>query len=54
MYINKVEAVNQLISLVCFIILNISRFNHTGKVCSGDYLNETQDYDNVNYLFMKG
>jgi hypothetical protein len=54
MYINKAEALSQFVSLISFLYLNIERFNHAGKVCSGDYLEFSSEISNPNYLTTRG
>ena len=47
-------AANISISIVLFILMQVWRWSHAGKVCSGDYLSEIVDSDKDEYLIFEG
>jgi hypothetical protein len=47
-------ATNISISIVLFILMQIWRWSHGGRVCSGDYLSEDEVFDKNDYLIFEG
>ena len=47
-------AANISISIVLFILMQVWRWSHAGKVCSGDYLDDKDEADREVYLIFEG
>lgn len=47
-------AANISVSIVLFILMQVWRWSHSGKVCSGDYLDSYDDADEDVYLITEG
>lgn len=47
-------AANISISIVLFVLMNVWRWSHSGKVCSGDYLDDKDSADPDIYLIKEG
>lgn len=43
-------AANISILIMLFVFMNVWRWSHSGKVCSGDYANSADDLDSSIYL----
>ena len=47
-------AANISISIVLFILMQVWRWSHSGRVCSGDFLNDLDSADEDVYLVFEG
>ena len=47
-------AINIAILIILFVMMQLWRWEHSGRVCSGDYLDEITDADKDTYLIVEG